>query len=480
VEELEGRFSEFDEFIEQLTEKREEIYSAFEARRLHLVEGRNKRASSLMSAAERILKGVQGRAAKFATLNEINGYFAGDLMIEKVRDIVAQLVSLEDSVKADDIQSRLKTIQEEAVRQLKDRQDLFVDGANIIQLGKHKFSVNTQSLAMTVVAREGEQYFHLTGTNFFEKIDDPAFLETREVWNMEVASETPQLYRGEFLADALLRVLAAGEIESLDIPRAAALGDDELLELVRRFMGPRYAEGYSKGIHDRDACVLLRTLLRLQSGLGLLTYPPQVRACATLFWHRFCSSSPKANFEAVCTGLTTLVSLFPDNRRCDRYIAELEGLIARFLETSGLFSPEIAGEAAAYLFRELVSGPGFAISQEAGEIYRRFSSFLKHRQFWDKYEQAIKALKADPVKAYSLTCEWVAAYIASEFAGREAFLDEVAALLFCGHYDSGSVSAVPVTESRKMLSSYNESRSRLNCPSSWAAVFVTRLRFADG
>ena len=46
----------------------------------------------------------------FETVNEINGYFAADLMIDKTRDIVKKLVELEDSVKADEIQSRLKTI----------------------------------------------------------------------------------------------------------------------------------------------------------------------------------------------------------------------------------------------------------------------------------------------------------------------------------------------------------------------------------
>ena len=33
IEELEGRFAEFDEFVVQLAEKREEIYNAFETRR---------------------------------------------------------------------------------------------------------------------------------------------------------------------------------------------------------------------------------------------------------------------------------------------------------------------------------------------------------------------------------------------------------------------------------------------------------------
>src|SRR5690606_25497573 len=108
---------------------------------------------TLMKSAERILKGCKTRVENLKTVAEINGYFATDLMIDKVRDIVQQLRELEDSVKVDDIESRLKTIKEDSVRQLKDRQELYVDGQNLIQFGRHRFSVNVQSLDLTTVVR---------------------------------------------------------------------------------------------------------------------------------------------------------------------------------------------------------------------------------------------------------------------------------------------------------------------------------------
>ena len=80
IEELEGRFAEFDEFIVQLAEKREEIYAAFDTKKLQLVEARNKRATALMSAADRILKGIRSRVSNFESVDEINSYFASDLM----------------------------------------------------------------------------------------------------------------------------------------------------------------------------------------------------------------------------------------------------------------------------------------------------------------------------------------------------------------------------------------------------------------
>jgi uncharacterized coiled-coil DUF342 family protein len=48
IEELEGRFAEFDEFVVQLAEKRDEVYNAFESRKLGLIEARNRRAAALM------------------------------------------------------------------------------------------------------------------------------------------------------------------------------------------------------------------------------------------------------------------------------------------------------------------------------------------------------------------------------------------------------------------------------------------------
>lgn len=200
LEELEGKFVDFDEFTLQITEKRDEIYNAFESKKLQLVEKRNRRATALQSAAERIFKGIRNRVKGFKEVNEINSYFAADLMVDKVRDIVRQLNELEDSVKAGDIESQLKSLREEAVRQLKDRQELFVEGENIIKFGKHHFAVNVQPLDLTVVRRGKDLYFHLTGTNFFEKITDPALLATQAVWEQELISENREVYRGEYLA----------------------------------------------------------------------------------------------------------------------------------------------------------------------------------------------------------------------------------------------------------------------------------------
>ncbi len=443
IEELEGKFSEFDEFIGLLTEKREEIYNAFEARRVRLVESRNKRAASLLGAAERILQGIQSRAARFETVSEIHGYFAGDMMIEKVRDIVEQLVQLEDSVKADDVRGRLKTLKEEAVRQLKDKREIFEEGGSLIKLGRHRFSVNVQSLALTVVARDQNQFFHLTGTNFFEEIKEPAFLETRPVWGMETPSEDGEVYRAEFLAYTLLQALEKGEEPGLKAN--AAMSHEDLTALVRRFMGPRYEEGYSKGVHDQDAALLLERLIAMKKALGLLTHAPEARACAAVFWFAFCPQGAKSGIQASLGGLKAMRSVFPEGAGAGDQGAELRGLIERFLETSRLFDASLAPEASVYLFHQLMAGPSFAVSMEAGEIYRGLVHYLKHRGAHENFESALKDLGKDPARAFALTREWAAAYIAEKHPDSMDFRDEAAALLFCGHYDGHQECKIPIS-----------------------------------
>ena len=133
--------------------------------------------------------------------DEIAAYFAGDLMVEKVRDIIDQLDDLDDAVRVEDLQSRLKTIREDATRQLKDRQDLYEDGGDVIRLGNQRFAVNTQPLDLTTVLRDGEMCLHLTGTQFFEPLADRSSLTSaRDLWNQELVSENADVYRAEYLA----------------------------------------------------------------------------------------------------------------------------------------------------------------------------------------------------------------------------------------------------------------------------------------
>lgn len=428
LEELEGRFADFEESLSQIHEKRDELYNAFETRKLALTESRNKRASGIASAADRILKGIQHRASGFSDVNAIHGYFAADMMVSRVRDLVQQLIDLQDSVKADDIQSRLKTIREEAVRQLKDKQELFVDGQQVIRFGPHRFSVNTQPLELTTVPRDGDLYLHLTGTNFFEKITDPELLATRDRWTQELVSETPEVYRAEYLAYLLLQQQPA-EFRAVGAPDAAAL-----LAEVQQFMAPRYGEGYLKGVHDHDAAQILAALLAMRRGIGLLRYDSRARALGAVWWELLPDEEQKRTLAAQLRGLGKMKEFFADGAEVAPYLAELRKGLTEFVSNTGLFSAEWIGETADYLFHELQSGGAFSISHEAADLQAKFLEHLgKGRAALEEARNAV-----DPVSGYRLVRDWTRGFF-QERNAPPGYLDETAWLVQRGSFTQSQV-----------------------------------------
>ena len=462
LEELEGTFADFEEYTLQLSERRTELYEAFEQRKVTLVEQRSRKANALLTAAERILKVIQNRLAGFKALEEINSYMASDLMVAKVRETIDQLLGLEESVKADDLQGRLKSVQQDAVRQLKDRQELFVGGENVIQLGKHRFNVNTQPLDLTVVNREGTQYIHLASTKYFEEITDPEFLATREAWNQEVVAENHQVYRGEYLAYKLLQSFEAGispvgsspplqtstspgqdhkNPPGNGIPRlteVAALSEAERLVLVQNFMSARYQEGYTKGIHDLDGARIFEALLSSHVKLQLARYHPTARACAVVYWLRFSPAETRSLWTAKLKGFSARNKAFPGDPEQKSYITALQQLLAGFIGTTALYPTEVIEAAGEYLFYELIDGETFVVSSEAHKLVADFRQHLARKGSEDGFNQALKALSEHPPSRLELVRDWMRGFL---FSGRggSASLEEATAIIFCEEDFKGKV-----------------------------------------
>ncbi|HFA50457.1 MAG TPA: AAA family ATPase [Bacteroidetes bacterium] len=423
LEELESKFAEFDEFTGLLTEKREEVFGAFDTRKTSLLETRNNRTNALQNAAERILNGIQNRVKAIKELNEINGFFAADLMVDKVRDLIQQLKELDDSNKANNIQTQLKTLQEEAVRQLKDRQDLFVDGQNIIRLGRHQFSVNVQPLDLTVVRDNGSMNFHLTGTDFFDEITDPAFLATKDLWEQPLVSENGQVYRAEYLAYDLFRSAKKEQLE---------LAPEDLLAFVQQAAATRYQEGYVKGIHDVDAANILAALVEVSGKIDLLCFPPDVRACGAVFWKKFISEEAKPLLASQLKSAGHILQVFPASQEYGFLVEKLREEVAAFLEDSGLFPQVGAGQVARYLFQELTRGDTFIISQNAAATYTSFLDFLKKKKAKKRFGDSVAALREMGAEQFQLIRKWVGEFERierNESLRERTCLDEVAALL---------------------------------------------------
>ena len=453
LEELEGKFPEFDQFLNQLAGKREEVSEAFESRKVSLVEARNQRALALLQSAERILKAVQNRLGRFETVADINGYFASDMMVEKVRQTVQDLLKLSDPVKADDIQSRLKTVKEDAVRQLRDRAELFTDGGQGLKFGPYAFTVNTQPLELTVVLRDGDLHYHLTGTNFFQKIAEPAVLASRAVWDQTVVAENADVYRAEYLAWLILQA-AQHPAPALDgLPAVLSLAElshltvAELTAHVQQFMAPRYAEGYLKGVHDHDAALLLEALVRLTRTADLLRYPTDVRAAATLYWHGFTGRKKKAAWQHQLQGIGVLLQVFPDSREFDALRAELQLAMEEFAAGTGLFLPAHLAEAGAYLFFELTRGETFVIAAEAAELLQLFQQSLKERNATAQYETSVALLADQPGAQFQLVRQWLQSFLQqSPTVHLTEFRDECAVLLLTNAFDPARIIRTPLRE----------------------------------
>lgn len=430
LEELEGRFSEFDDYVEELAGKREEVYEAFEGRKQQLIDTRNKRAGALLRSAERILAGVGRRLESFDSLDAINGYFAGDLMVEKVRGMVDELRELGDGVKADDLRTRLKTLREDAGRQLKDRQELYVDGENVIRFGKHTFAVNTRDLELSVVPRDGEMWFHLSGTDYFEQITDSAFRETRAAWDLEVASESKDLYRGEWLASLLLEKKIAGETF------------EEILPQVQSFMQARYSEGYVKGVHDEDASRLLVGLLPIARSAGLLEFGPVVRAAGIVLWADR-NQEEQAEIERLIAGHGGRLKAFGE-KELGRHEMEatLSLLMAAPLERSRFAGRVTADQVAAYLFEQLRQGGGFVVANEAAEAIKHLRSQLTAKHAGETFESSLAELSRAEAR-HALALDWLRGTVESEFDS--GALVEAAAHLARGGYQQREVKRIALS-----------------------------------
>jgi MoxR-like ATPase len=402
LEDLEGRFNEFDEFLGQIIEKREEVYSSLETRKQTLIEERQRRALNLSQAAERILQGIERRVGTLKTIDEQNSYFASDAMVLKVRELIKKLHKLGDSVKAGDIESKLKLARDQASRELRDKQDIFSDGGAVIKLGKHSFSVNTQELDLTLVPYNKGMALHLSGTEFFDIIENTELNQAKEYWEQSLVSENKDVYRGEFLAYAL-------------VPMLQRRNEINLLESIKKYAADRYNEGYERGVHDHDAALILESLLEIQKNAGLLKFSPKCRAYAQLFWAFYVDEKKKQIWLTSCKSLNQLENIFGKNlgEFGQNISIELNQAIKDFLTKQTIkFSEFEIVQAGNYLLAELKADfLQFTISNNAVQLSKEFLKYLEENDKKRDFELALRDLKNDLDKQLNLIQAWLQGFI---------------------------------------------------------------------
>ena len=446
IEELEGKFTDFDEYLEKLAAKRDEVYSTFNNKKIQLEEALNKKTNRMLSSANRILDGISHRVNTLKTIEEINGYFASDRMILKTRELINQLFELGDNVKAEDIAGRLKSLQQDSVRQLKDRLDLYAGGGDLITLGNFQFTVNRQAFGLTTVQRDGMMYFHLTGTEFFDAITEEAFQVTKPFWDQDFVSETSQIYRSEYLAyKFLMEYVLNGKQQQL----AELAGQPEKLhEAVREFMAPFFDEGYEKGVHDKDCENIISTLYPVYQQAGTLRFHPTTRAYGTIFWLYSSKSKEKEHLKHKIRSLGYLRALAQGNghvRSHPKYAEELRALLDEFFGSLHWDVDEkYLSLVPDFLLEKLQDGDeSFPVDNDAYDICKGFKEFLVLQNAESNFTDLIKSVQNDLASRLSIIQDWLAHFLQfHDGKYDQSFLSEAVSIILRGSVSKKTVEPV--------------------------------------
>jgi hypothetical protein len=440
IEEMETRFSDFDDYAAELIQKREEVQAAFESRRQSLSDALNRRISSLGNSAERILSSIRNRLANFAKPEEVHAWLAADAMVAKLRDLIDELRKLGGSVRADELQTQLKTVQQDSLKQIRDKSEIFVGGGDLIQFGKHQFSVNKQALELTLLPRDGALAYHLTGTRFFEKVENAELETQRSVWDQAVVSENEQVYRAEYLVWQMLK---------------SGTNDD-----VATFMAQRYHEGYTKGVHDHDAALILTPLREMEKALGLLRHSPAARGYARLFWHAWAEDDAKKALATRMQSKGRMREFFGEKavQPGEALLKRIEEFFGQGMDGHGMAeSHSFATHSLANcLLCELQSKTHFTRSAAATELLRAFRKELTVKRAAKDFEETLAALAAQPLLAFEIALEWLSALNPSAEGG---VLIEAAALVVVNDQPPAATPTEP--PSRATISGFTGAHPRI-------------------
>ncbi|MGP4844566.1 DNA repair ATPase [Marinobacter sp. 1Y8] len=432
LQELEGQFGEYDEFLAAILEQRETAHESIEARRQQLQGERQRRINTLTDAAGRILRNISRRTERFEAQEKLHTFFASDAMVAKVRSMAQELRNIGANMEADDCEGRLRSERDSALRSVRDRADIYEEGGQVIRLGpRHRFSVNHQEVDLMLVPRDDRIMLHMTGTQYYEPIEEPRLEALRGYWDMSYPSESATVYRGEFLAFMVMEELSRQK----DAPVNVA-SKDALTDYIRSFASPRYREGYEKGIHDHDAALIVSTLWPAMQSAGLLRFGPLSRALAMLYWSRVEPEQGVARvLRSRCLSAGILSRLMNSQELIATLVEEVRPAITEFAQLHDLPGDSVELDGAAnYLVLQLgEEAGGFEVTQYAESLASGFVADMQQKGQFSQYEEALAVVADKPGARWRITSHWLSAWAGS--ANREAdihYLPEAMAMLNVG------------------------------------------------
>ncbi len=410
LEELESIFGENEAFLDQILTKREELHETFENKKQSLIDQRQRKAEQVQSAATRVLKSIERRSLKFTDMDQLNTYYSSDPMVHKVSELVEDLRALEDNVKADDVDAKFKAVKEQAIRSLRDKKDIFEDGGQAIKFGKHKFSVNTQALDLTILPKDDELVFHLSGTDFYEPVNHDRLNAQQQFWQQTLSSENSSIYRAEYLAYAIFHDAMSGA-GATSLSAMQELDAEQLAQLVKDYASPRYQEGYEKGVHDHDATKILVELLAAYQKAPLLMYAPAARAVAAYYWLCLTDAKQQAQMTAQATTAHKIATLLGGHDMSHDLYSRFQASMEAFFQAQQMVFPESQlAQAARYLFSFLTVSEGaarFPVAQHAAELVDKLKSNLQASSEYKHFNEQLKDLRQQPQQQWQLVAYWL-------------------------------------------------------------------------
>lgn len=396
LEEIDSKFSEYDDFSLKIADKRDEVIKAFNTRREQIVEQINKRTGSLEQIGLRVLKNIENKSKTFTAREDILSFYASDLMVDKIRQLINELKTLNDVSKAENLENLIKKSQEDALRILRDKTELYIDGTNIIALGKNKFSVNQQALSLTMLRRNDELYYHLTGTSFYQKVKNTEILKYQDIWDQEIISENRLVYRAEYLA---YKTFIASNSENNFNAEAFILQNVE----------QNYSENYVKGVHNHDALLIYNALKEMDERLDLLRFQPYLRAIAQLFWNEL-AEQQKAKQIALIQTTHAILKSFPNSRRHQTVLDEL-GLAFQNWHPALDLSTITKDDIALYLFETFTKYNKFVRCDDADHLRQEFTRLLESKKTWKNLQDDLTNAQFTRIDRFLLTSNWIHAFI---------------------------------------------------------------------
>ncbi|WP_035802215.1 DNA repair ATPase, partial [Kitasatospora mediocidica] len=409
LDDLDSRFADSGEAAQQLGAQREELHRAFATRRQALLDAAAARAERVAESGTRALEALRRRLATLTTAQEVHTCLAADPMALRVRAGAAELRELGDPVRAQEAEDALAAAAQRAVRALRDRAELSADGGATVRLGRHRFAVRREPVELTLVPDGEGLAFAVTGTGYRRPVRSTDFARTRPFWTQPLVSESPELYRAEYLATTLLAAAERGG-DGLSVEQ---LTEGPLLPLVRRAAESAYDEGYERGVHDQDAAAILRALLELRTAAGLLRFPAAARTAAQLFWAHAVDEPARAAWQLRASSLLRARDAFGPTPALGDLAAELNARVAEFTTSLGL--PAGGEQAGGYLLEELGSAErGFVTGAGARTLLEKFQRAVGTPQLIED----LRALGSDLAARHQLATAWLGAFAAT--AGPDA------------------------------------------------------------